>query len=77
MQMMKNHIFRDLGIVLGRSVRYILRSMDPGITVTIILIAFMLLFVFASLLLLFAYVFGSAIQTLEEIFFVLIEKREK
>jgi ABC-2 type transport system permease protein len=40
--------------MLGRSMRHILRSMDTIITVTIMPIAFMLLFV---------YVFGGAIQT--------------
>src|SRR5690242_8425406 len=43
-----------MGVLLGRSMRHILRSMDTIITVTIMPIAFMLLFV---------YVFGGAIQT--------------
>jgi ABC-2 type transport system permease protein len=48
------HGVSDLGVMLGRSMRHILRSMDTIITVTIMPIAFMLLFV---------YVFGGAIQT--------------
>jgi ABC-2 type transport system permease protein len=51
---MNNYFFSDLGVMLGRSMRHILRSMDTIITVTIMPIAFMLLFV---------YVFGGAIQT--------------
>lgn len=49
-----NHFFGDLGVMLGRSLRHIFRSMDTVITVTIMPIAMMLLFV---------YVFGGAIQT--------------
>jgi ABC-2 type transport system permease protein len=44
----------DMSVMLGRSMRHIFRSMDTIITVTIMPIAFMLLFV---------YVFGGAIQT--------------
>jgi ABC-2 type transport system permease protein len=44
----------DMGVMLGRSMRHILRSMDTIITVCLMPIAFMLLFV---------YVFGGAIQT--------------
>lgn len=51
---MNNHFFSDLGVMLGRSMRHILRSMDTIITVTLMPIAFMLLFV---------YVFGGAIKT--------------
>ena len=51
---MNKYFFSDLGVMLGRSLRHILRSMDTIITVTIMPIAFMLLFV---------YVFGGAIQT--------------
>lgn len=51
---MNKHYFSDMGILLGRSMRHIFRSMDTIITVTIMPIAFMLLFV---------YVFGGAIQT--------------
>src|SRR5512140_180542 len=51
---MNNHLFSDMGVMLGRSMRHIFRSMDTIITVTIMPIAFMLLFV---------YVFGGAIQT--------------
>jgi ABC-2 type transport system permease protein len=48
------HAVSDMGVMLGRSMRHIFRSMDTIITVTIMPIAFMLLFV---------YVFGGAIQT--------------
>jgi ABC-2 type transport system permease protein len=51
---MNKYFFTDMGVMLGRSMRHILRSMDTIITVTIMPIAFMLLFV---------YVFGGAIQT--------------
>lgn len=51
---MNQHFFSDMGVMLGRSMRHILRSMDTIITVTIMPIMFMLLFV---------YVFGGAIQT--------------
>lgn len=44
----------DIGVMLGRSMRHIFRSLDTIITVTIMPIAMMLLFV---------YVFGGAIQT--------------
>lgn len=54
MDTIKKHFFGDMGVMLGRSMRHILRSMDTIITVTIMPIAFMLLFV---------YVFGGAIQT--------------
>ncbi len=50
---MNTHFFSDMGVMLGRSMRHIFRSMDTIITVTIMPIAFMLLFV---------YVFGGAIQ---------------
>src|SRR5512139_328602 len=51
---MNKLFFSDMGVMLGRSMHHILRSMDTIITVTIMPIAFMLLFV---------YVFGGAIQT--------------
>lgn len=54
MQAINNHFFTDLNVMLGRSMRHIFRSMDTIITVTLMPIAFMLLFV---------YVFGGAIQT--------------
>ncbi|QYR19204.1 ABC transporter permease [Paenibacillus sp. sptzw28] len=54
MEAAKKHFFSDMGVMLGRSMRHITRSMDTIITVTIMPIAFMLLFV---------YVFGGAIQT--------------
>jgi ABC-2 type transport system permease protein len=53
MEAIKEHSFSDMGVMLGRSMRHILRSMDTIITVTLMPIAFMLLFV---------YVFGGAIQ---------------
>lgn len=51
---MNKYFFSDMNVMLGRSMRHILRSMDTIITVTIMPIASMLLFV---------YVFGGAIQT--------------
>ncbi|QAT51267.1 ABC transporter permease [Caproiciproducens sp. NJN-50] len=51
---MNRHFFSDMGVMLGRSMRHIFRSMDTIITTTLMPIAFMLLFV---------YVFGGAIQT--------------
>ncbi|HTP01607.1 MAG TPA: ABC transporter permease [Anaerolineales bacterium] len=51
---MNKYFFSDMGVMLGRSMRHISRSMDTIITVTIMPIAFMLLFV---------YVFGGAIRT--------------
>ena len=54
METVQNHFFSDISVMLGRSMRHITRSMDTIITVTIMPIAFMLLFV---------YVFGGAIQT--------------
>jgi len=48
------HYFSDLGVMLGRSMRHIFRSMDTILTVTITPIIMMLLFV---------YVLGGAIQT--------------
>jgi len=54
MEATNRHFFSDAGVMLGRSMRHIFRSMDTIITVTIMPIAFMLLFV---------YVFGGAIQT--------------
>jgi ABC-2 type transport system permease protein len=50
---MTTRVFSDTSVMLGRSVRHVTRSMDTIITVTIMPIAFMLLFV---------YVFGGAIQ---------------
>jgi ABC-2 type transport system permease protein len=50
---MSAHFFGATGVMLGRSVRHVTRSMDTIVTVTIMPIAFMLLFV---------YVFGGAIQ---------------
>ncbi|NEW05916.1 ABC transporter permease [Paenibacillus sp. SYP-B3998] len=54
MEAAKKHFFSDMGVMLGRSMRHIFRSMDTIVTVTFMPIAMMLLFV---------YVFGGAIQT--------------
>ncbi|MDN4068835.1 ABC transporter permease [Paenibacillus vini] len=54
METVKKHFFSDMGVMLGRSMRHIMRSMDTIITVCFTPIAMMLLFV---------YVFGGAIQT--------------
>lgn len=54
MEAIKKHFFSDMGVMLGRSMRHITRSLDTIITVCITPIAMMLLFV---------YVFGGAIQT--------------
>jgi ABC-2 type transport system permease protein len=51
---MNKHFFNDMGVMLGRSMRHIFRSLDTIITVALTPIAMMLLFV---------YVFGGAIQT--------------
>ncbi len=53
METIKNYYFIDMGVMLGRSMRHIFRSLDTIITVTIMPIAIMLLFV---------YVLGGAIQ---------------
>jgi ABC-2 type transport system permease protein len=50
---MTTHVLSDTSVMLGRSVRHVTRSVDTIITVTIMPIAFMLLF---------RYVFGGAIQ---------------
>lgn len=54
MEATKRYFFSDMGVMLGRSMRHIFRSMDTIITVTITPIAMMLLFV---------YVLGGAIKT--------------
>ncbi|WP_216905595.1 ABC transporter permease [Nocardia noduli] len=51
---MTTYFFADTGLLLGRSLRHITRSVDTIITTTILPIAFMLLFV---------YVFGGAIDS--------------
>ncbi len=51
---MSEYFFSDMGVMLGRSMRHIFRSMDTIITVTLTPIAMMLLFV---------YVLGGAIQS--------------
>ncbi len=53
METVKKHFFSDMGVMLGRSMRHITRSMDTIITVCLTPIAMMLLFV---------YVLGGAIQ---------------
>jgi ABC-2 type transport system permease protein len=52
MEATRNHLCSDMGVMLGRSMRHILRSMDTIITVTLTPIFIMLLFV---------YVFGGAL----------------
>jgi ABC-2 type transport system permease protein len=54
MEAIKEHFFSDMGVMLGRSMRHIFRSMDTIITVVIAPIAIMLLFV---------YVLGGAVRT--------------
>lgn len=54
METVKKHFFSDMGVMLGRSMRHIFRSMDTIVTVCITPIAMLLLFV---------YVFGGAIHT--------------
>jgi ABC-2 type transport system permease protein len=54
METVKEHFFSDMGVMLGRSMRHIFRSMDTIITVALTPIAMLLLFV---------YVFGGAIKT--------------
>ena len=53
MEAANRHFFSDMGVMLGRSMRHIFRSMDTIMAVTITSITMMLLFV---------YVFGGAIQ---------------
>src|SRR6202049_4334420 len=53
METIQKHFFSDTSVMLERSLRHIARSVDTIITVTIMPIAFMLLFV---------YVFGGAIH---------------
>lgn len=54
MEVTNKYFFKDMGVMFGRSMRHIFRSMDTIITVSITPIAIMLLFV---------YVFGGAIKT--------------
>jgi ABC-2 type transport system permease protein len=54
METTKNYFIKDLGVMFGRSMRHVFRSIDTIITVSITPIAIMLLFV---------YVFGGAIKT--------------
>jgi len=51
---MTTHVVGNTGVMLGRSIRHVTRSVDTIITVTIMPIAFLLLF---------RYVFGGAIHT--------------
>ncbi|MBM2623772.1 ABC transporter permease [Actinoplanes sp. LDG1-06] len=51
---MTAHVLNDTGVMLGRSIKHVSRSLDTIITVTIMPIAFLLLF---------RYVFGGAIQS--------------
>jgi ABC-2 type transport system permease protein len=51
---MTTHVLGDSTVMLGRSIKHVSRSLDTIITVTIMPIAFLLLF---------RYVFGGAIQT--------------
>ena len=53
METVKNHFLSDISVMLGRSMRHVVRSMDTIITVCVTPIAMMLLFV---------YVLGGAIQ---------------
>ncbi len=57
MEAMGNHFFKDMSVMLGRSMRHIFRSLDTIITVTIMPIAIMLLFV---------YVFGGVMGAGQE-----------
>ena len=68
METIKNYFFRDMGVMLGRFMRHILRSRNALITVAIIPIAFMMLFI---------YVFGGAILALEEIYLAIINKKKE
>lgn len=54
METINKHFFSDMGVMLGRSMRHVFRSMDTIMTVTISPIAIMLLLV---------YVLGGVIQT--------------
>jgi ABC-2 type transport system permease protein len=54
MESTKHYFLSDMGVMLGRSMRHVFRSMDTILTVCITPIAMMLLFV---------YVFGGAIQS--------------
>src|SRR5262249_61326077 len=54
METTQTYFFSDMGVMLGRSMRHIFRSMDTIMTVTISPIVIMLLLV---------YVLGGAIQT--------------
>ncbi|WP_019926414.1 ABC transporter permease [Nocardia sp. BMG111209] len=51
---MNKYFFTDTAVLLGRSLRHVMRSVDTIITTTVMPIAFLLLFV---------YVFGGAINT--------------
>lgn len=55
---MNKLFFNNTGVMLGRSMRHVTRSLDTIITVTIMPIAFMPI----AFMLMFVYVFGGAIQ---------------
>jgi ABC-2 type transport system permease protein len=59
METIEKYFSRDIGLMLGRSMRRILCPMNARITVTILPVAFLLLFV---------YLFGGAILVTEKIF---------
>jgi len=67
METTMNYFFKDMGVLLGRSMRHIIHSMDTKFPDAIMPIAFMLLFIYVWFVLLFVYVLGIAIKTLEEI----------
>lgn len=54
METTNNYFFRDMAVMLGRSMRHVFRSMDTIVTVAIMPVALMLLFV---------YVLGGAIES--------------
>jgi ABC-2 type transport system permease protein len=61
-----NYFFRGIGVMFGRSMRQILCSMDARPAITVMPIAFMLLFI---------YVCSGAILALEELFLAIINKK--
>jgi len=70
METIRNKFFTDMGIRLGRSMHHIFNRRNSLIIITILIVP-------VALTLLLVYVFGGAIQILEEIFFTLIAKREE
>ena len=59
METIKNYFFRDMGVLLGRSMRHFLCNMTSMRTVSIMPVALILLFI---------YMIGGAILALEELF---------